>query len=201
MKHLRIFYLFLILIFISSVSLYAQELVNINTATLEELMTLPHLGKTKAQAIIDYRKANGNFKSIEEIKNVKGIGDAFFENIKTLITVGDASKTTTSQLAQATPTSNTEQGTTDKPKEGVKKEQKAKTAPSGKLININTATLEELMSLPKIGEKKAKDIIEYRKANGPFKKKEDIMNVKGIGEKTYELFKDLITVGEVEQAK
>lgn len=66
----------------------AEELININTATLEELDTLPGIGASKAQAIIDYRELNGPFQAIEEITNVSGIGSATYENIKDLITVG-----------------------------------------------------------------------------------------------------------------
>lgn len=61
--------------------------ININTATLSTLITLPKIGNVKAKAIIDYRTLNGNFKDITEIKNVKGIGDSLFETIKELITV------------------------------------------------------------------------------------------------------------------
>ena len=64
---------------------------------------------------------------------------------------------------------------------------------SGK-VNINTATLEELTQLTKVGPKYAEKIIEYRKTNGPFKNGEDIMNVKGIGSKIWELNKDRIVV-------
>ena len=62
--------------------------VNINTATLEELDTLPGIGPAIAKAIIDYRTANGPFKKIEDINAVKGIGDALFAKIKDMITVG-----------------------------------------------------------------------------------------------------------------
>jgi len=61
--------------------------VNINTATAEELDTLPGIGPAIAQRIIEYRQANGTFQSIEEIKNVSGIGDKLFERLKDLITV------------------------------------------------------------------------------------------------------------------
>jgi competence protein ComEA len=61
--------------------------VNINTATAEELDTLPGVGPSIAQRIIDYRTTNGPFQSIEDIKNVKGIGDATFEKLKDKITV------------------------------------------------------------------------------------------------------------------
>lgn len=62
-------------------------------------------------------------------------------------------------------------------------------------VNINTASLEELQKLPRIGPQIAKRIIDYRKENGSFKKVEEIMKVRGIGEKVYNQLKDRITVG------
>jgi competence ComEA-like helix-hairpin-helix protein len=66
-------------------------LVDINTAGLEELDTLPGIGPAYAQRIIDYRTANGPFQKIEDIQNVSGIGPSTFANMKDLITVGGAS--------------------------------------------------------------------------------------------------------------
>ena len=66
--------------------------------------------------------------------------------------------------------------------------------PKGQKININSATQEELESLPMIGPVLAKQIIDYRTANGPFKKIEDIVDVPGIGPKTFEVIRELITV-------
>lgn len=63
-----------------------SNLININTASVSELDALPGVGPSKAQAIITYREENGPFKSIEEIKNVSGIGESSFEKIKDLIT-------------------------------------------------------------------------------------------------------------------
>lgn len=62
------------------------------------------------------------------------------------------------------------------------------------LVNINTATVLELDTLPGIGEGYAKRIVEYREKYGKFKKKEYIMNVKGIGEALFEKIKDMITI-------
>lgn len=64
-----------------------SSLININLASITELMTLPGIGETKANNIISYREENGFFKAIEEIKNVSGIGDATFDQFKALITV------------------------------------------------------------------------------------------------------------------
>ena len=67
-------------------------------------------------------------------------------------------------------------------------------AEEGKKININTAAKAELMELDRIGPKYAERIIEYREKVGPFEKPEDIMKVKGIGQKTYEANKGRIVV-------
>lgn len=64
-----------------------KSTVNINTATQTELETLPGIGPSTALKIINYRNENGKFSSIDEIKNVSGIGDSKFENIKKYITV------------------------------------------------------------------------------------------------------------------
>lgn len=64
-----------------------NEKININTATQTELETLPGIGPSTSLKIVNYREENGKFKSIEDIKEVSGIGDAKYENIKDLICV------------------------------------------------------------------------------------------------------------------
>lgn len=65
----------------------ANQKISINKATLEELMTLSGVGESKAKSIIEYRQKNGEFKSIDELKKVSGIGDALFDKIKENITL------------------------------------------------------------------------------------------------------------------
>lgn len=62
-------------------------MININTASKEELMTLPGIGETKAESIISFRNENGHFDSIEDIMKISGIKEGAFEKIKSYITV------------------------------------------------------------------------------------------------------------------
>ena len=64
-----------------------NQLININTADEKELQNINGVGEAKAKSIIEYREENGLFTTIEDIKNVPGIGDSLFEKIKTYITV------------------------------------------------------------------------------------------------------------------
>jgi len=70
-----------------------------------------------------------------------------------------------------------------------------------KKININTATTEELQALPRVGPKIAQRIVDFRKENGKFQRVEDIMKVKGIGEKTFLRMRNMITVEETSAKK
>jgi competence protein ComEA len=83
----------------------AFAVVNLNTATKDELITLSGIGPAKAQAILDYRAQHGSFKSVEELKDVKGIGAKRFEKLKAELTVESApSKSAAASKANAKPT-------------------------------------------------------------------------------------------------
>lgn len=140
--------------------------VDINKAEITALEALPGIGRKKAEEIILFRKTNGPFEKPEDIMKVSGIGKSTFDKIKDKIIVGESSGTS-------------------KTKENHKE----------KMIDINTASLEDLMGLPYIGKVKAENILEYRAKHGPFQNVEDILKVPGIGPKTFERIKDKIFVG------
>ncbi|WP_143287288.1 helix-hairpin-helix domain-containing protein [Caloramator quimbayensis] len=71
----------------TNIQINLSNKININTADKEQLKTLPRIGDSLAERIIDFRNKNGPFKRIEDIKKVSGIGDKMFENIKDKISV------------------------------------------------------------------------------------------------------------------
>jgi competence protein ComEA len=90
----------------------ALAVVNINTATKEELTTLKGVGDKRAQEIIDYRKKNGNFKSVDDLEKVPGIGPGLMKQIRSDVTV--TGKTAVDKTS-------TKAGETDKSKSGTAK--------------------------------------------------------------------------------
>jgi len=164
----------------------------LNTASIEELQTLPGIGPAKAQAIIEYRKEHP-FTKPEDLMNVPGIGQKTYEKLKERIKVENLGVQVQNNTVQHVTT--LEKENKDESIEQKNNElQPTQVSLSNEKININTASLEELEKLPGIGPSKAQAIIDYRTNNGPFKSIEEIKNVKGIGEKTFEKLKDLITV-------
>jgi competence protein ComEA len=73
------------------------------------------------------------------------------------------------------------------------------TVVSTEVVNVNTATVAQIASLPGIGPKTAELVVEYRTKNGPFKKIEEVMNVRGIGEKSFLKIKDRLTVADTKK--
>lgn len=151
--------------------------INLNTATQAELENLKGIGPALAQKIIAARP----FKAVAELKNVSGISQATYDEIKGLVTVRAPRATTTAQPAETTPAPKTK--TTSQAAET------ASAAAAG-LVDLNTASKAALEKLPGVGAATADNIIAAR----PFKTVEDLKNVKGIGEAKFDKLKSLVTV-------
>jgi len=149
--------------------------IDINSASKELLEKIPGIGKVKAEAIVNYRNKFGGFETWDDLLKVPGIGKKTLEKIKKYLKPLKEDKVERDQPS-------------DKSK-ATSIEFKTENPNSKELINVNTASKEELMKLPGIGRVKAQRIMEHR----PFRNIRDLLKVPGIGEKTLEKIKDLIT--------
>uniref|UniRef100_A0A672SRT0 Endonuclease/exonuclease/phosphatase family domain-containing protein 1 n=1 Tax=Sinocyclocheilus grahami TaxID=75366 RepID=A0A672SRT0_SINGR len=136
-----------------------QERLNINTATEEELMTLPGVNRGVARNIVEYRECIGGFKKVEDLALVSGVGATKLEAVKLEICV--SSKSSSSNHSPSS----------------LRKEQEHLPCTG---VNINTATPPQLVSVRGITEKLAKSIVEFRSAHGPFRSIEDLVKVPSI---------------------
>ena len=75
----------------------APAVINLNTASAAQIEALPGVGASTAKRIIEYRDKNGGFKKVEELMNVKGIGEKSFLKLKSLVSVGDAKASASQQ--------------------------------------------------------------------------------------------------------
>jgi competence protein ComEA len=160
-----------------------NSLININTAGLKELQKLPGIGPAYARRIIQYRNKNGAFKTTGDLLKIKGIGPATLRKIKSLISLGTATEKTGIPAASHA--------------QSHLKTVSEKEAPaSHSQININTADAQKLQTLPGVGAVYSQRIIAYRQKNGPFKTKNALLKIKGIGKKTLAKIKPFIKLRE-----
>ncbi len=175
--------------------------IDIRTASKEELMLLPGIGEKRAQEIIDHRNRQP-FSSTDDLLEIKGIGPkTLAKMLPSLLqfgtpkftpeTAADPGAMTTIGLIQADSESSK---SPDKSSHGSPKDKPIPKTQLTNIVNLNSAGLEELCTLPGIGEVKAQAIIDYRKENGPFQSLEEITKVKGIGVKTLEKIRHRLSV-------
>lgn len=149
--------------------------VSVNAATAAELEAVPGIGPVLASRIVAYREANGPFRDVEGLIEVSGIGPRTLERLAPHLTV------------EMGPLVVRAGG-------GVPAAETSPPPPAGSLVNLNTASAAELDTLYGIGPALAARIIEYREANGPFRRPEDVQAVRGIGPKKFAGFADAVTV-------
>jgi competence protein ComEA len=171
---------------------------DINKVTYDELLFINGIGPSTATAIINHQQSTG-FSSIEDLLNIRGIGVVRLNNLRDyLFVVGEIQTQICDEYDEIEVNQhNTYNYTTTNPIEtNDSNRSNALDSQLTSKININKATHEELMSLRGVGIVSANDIIAYRNLHGGFNKIEDLLNVRGIGYRTFENIKDLITIGE-----
>ncbi|XP_049821849.1 endonuclease/exonuclease/phosphatase family domain-containing protein 1-like isoform X2 [Aethina tumida] len=141
------------------------DLLNINLATEEELMTLPGISREIASNIVHHRKEIGRFRKVEDLALVRGVGATKLEQIKPEICVSTKlNHSCNSSRAQSY--------------DSLRSNDSRLTLRSLKAINVNKATVFELQGVHGITQEIAASIIAYRLKKGPFKKVEDLIKVK-----------------------
>jgi competence ComEA-like helix-hairpin-helix protein len=159
--------------------------IAINSAGLAELVALPGIGPSLAQAILTYRSKNGDFHLLQDLENVPGIGPAKLTMLADWvsdITYEQENLPTSSELVPATDTNS------------VTTVMNLPQNPSSSRINLNQATLEDLLTLSGIGKTYAQRILEKRQSLGRFTSWQQIDEIEGIGERRLENIRSLATI-------
>jgi competence protein ComEA len=158
--------------------------LELNGATRAELALVPGLGPARAQAVEDYRRHHGPFRSVEDLRNVPGIGPKTLERVRSYLFVDEVAKADTPPARDASATIVRSAAAKKSKKEA------ALTAP----INVNGASAAELQKLPGIGPKLAQRILDERTLRGSFKTVDELRRVPGIGPKTLEKLRPHVIV-------
>lgn len=149
----------------------SQGIVNINTASEEELMTLPGINRPIAKNIIDYRRKIGGYRKVEDLALVSGVGAERLSRIRCDICIG-------SRNAPGSRDSSLHGSRADG--ESVR-EKNMRGVNSQPLMNVNTVNMFQLIKIKGVGMGLAENIVTYRDKNGPFRSLDDLVKVKGIG--------------------
>jgi comEA protein len=172
--------------------------IDLNRATAEDLDALPGLGPALAQRIVDYRKAHGPFKQIEDLREVSGIGPQNLQKLKPFLGLGGP-ETMPLPAGEATFTpGESVSGTNLKSQAGQLPGNKSgfQVKTPGCAIDPNLASQADLETLPGIGPVLAKRIIAYRRIHGPYKTIAGLRKVSGIGAKKLEKIKPYLIIKE-----
>jgi competence protein ComEA len=146
---------------------------DLNTVDVAQLEQVPGIGPKTARAIAEHRAARGPFDSVDDVLDVRGVGPATYEKVRDHLSAGPAPPAP----LPPRPVAN-----------GVRKLQSGDPP-----INVNAATIDDLMRLPGVGPVTAQAIVSAR-ATAPFRTVDDLDRVRGIGPKTLDKLRPFVTV-------
>jgi competence protein ComEA len=166
--------------------------IDLNMADRAELLQLPGVGESLAQRILSYRREHGRFRSVEDLRRVRGIGPITLDKLRPWVCVNEVDEPSfeervtdrSTRLAKATKSQSVEVES-----DPVSKKLTKDDAP----LDLNQATAEELQRLPGIGPKLSAAIVAAREKK-PFASVDDLRRVKGIGAKTMEKIRPFVTI-------
>lgn len=172
----------------------AADLTDLNAADHTELSQVPGIGPKTAEAIVDHRRVHGPFKSVDELRNVRGIGSATLEKVRHRVRAG-APPAAPAEASEPVTTTSFSSPIAQAPAPAPRPAPAAakKVQPGDAPINVNTASADELQRLPGVGPVMAQAIIAARTAK-PFDNVNDLDRVKGIGPKTLEKLRPFVVV-------
>ena len=170
--------------------------MDLNRATAEDLDAIPGIGPALARRIVDYRKAHGPFKQVEDLSEVRGIGPQNLQKLKPYLGLGSPEDIAPPDWQAAMAIGNSVSAAYLESQEGRLPGSKSSLQPKtpGRIIDPNLGSKADLETLPGIGPVLAQRIIDYRRAHGPFKKIADLRKVSGIGRKKLEKLKPYVEI-------
>ena len=149
------------------------DLVDLNTAPLSALTTLPGIGQKRAEAIIAFRESRDSITSVEDLLEIDGFGPATVENIRPFVAQSNTGQSPSDEADMEE--SSTGAGTTLE-----------------QLVDLNVGSLSALMTLPGIGESRAAAIIRHRESSGPIESVDDLLAIDGIGLATVDAIRPFV---------
>ena len=171
-----------------------QFRIDLNEADRATLLQVPGIGEAMAERILSFRQANGPFRNMQQLLEIHGIGSSTLERLRPWVEVKGGSTVAATRVSSVKkqPVVRVD----GSPKQDALAVAKPSTAPAKTdsltgPIPINTASLEELQKLPRVGLKRAQQIIDER-TKSPFRSIDDLRRVSGIGAKTLETLRPWI---------
>jgi competence ComEA-like helix-hairpin-helix protein len=152
------------------------EVLDLNTATVDDLVRLPRVGPALAGRIVARRETHGPYRTLADLDSVAGVGPALLAQVAPLVGLPEPApraEAPPAAPARATP---------------------SLAASGGGRVDVNTAGAAELERLPGIGPALAQRIVEWRAANGPFRAVDDLQRVPGIGAAKLERLRPVVSV-------